>query len=117
MTSASLLHTVLFGTFIPPNAPGKKILFDERSKRIATMPVHRRKALSREAVIDVLQQHDGDWLTIGMVSAAVGVCDDTAAKVLNSLASEHIASKRFAKSAKPGGKNAVFKLVKKHGTK
>lgn len=112
-----MLTTILYGTFVPPDVPSRKIIFDERSTKVATAPVPKRKGMSLDAVIDALKRQPDEWMTIGMISAEAGCCDDTAQKILNKLASDQRILKRFADTGKRGGKNAVFKWKNKHGKK
>lgn len=111
------LQTILFGTFVPPDVAGRVIEFDERTTRIATMPVPKRHGSARNAVIKALKCKPHDWLTIGTVSAEACCCNDTAAKVLNNLASEELVLKRFSNTGMRGGKNAVFKWKNKNAKK
>ena len=112
-----MLTTILYGTFVPPDVPSRKIMFDERNTRIATMPVEKRHGSARTAVINFLKRQPSEWLTIAMVSAAAGCCDDTAAKILNKLSSEQQILKRYAGTGKRGWKNAVFKWKNKNAKK
>lgn len=114
---SDLLTTILFGTFVIPDVPSRKIIFDEKSTKVATAPVPKRKGISLDAVIDALKRQPDEWMTIGMISAEAGCCDDTAQKILNKLASDQRILKRFADTGKRGGKNAVFKWKNKHGKK
>jgi len=117
MIMPNKLMTILFGTFTPPETQGFKVSFDERSTKVATAPVPKRKGISLDAVIDALKRQPDEWMTIGMISAEAGCCDDTAQKILNKLASDQRILKRFADTGKRGGKNAVFKWKNKHGKK
>lgn len=103
------LQTILFGTFMPPDVAGRLIAFDERTTRVATMPVAKRRGTARAAVIKALQRHPHEWMSIYTVAAASVCCEETAQKILNRLASEQIVLKRFAGTGKRGGRNAVFK--------
>lgn len=111
------LQTILLGTFVPPDVPGRKIVFDDRSLWVATLPVKKRKEAARAVVIEVLQSKPGDWYSVAMVSAECRICTDTASKVLNQLASEHIVLKRRGSAGKRGGKMAIFKWVEKRAEK
>ena len=112
-----LLQTVLYGTFVPPDVPSRKIFFDERFIRVTELPVKKRKEAARANVIEVLQSKPGDWHSVSMVSAECRVGTDTASKVLNQLASEHIVLKRYGNAGKRGGKMAIFKWVEKRAKK
>ena len=112
-----LLQTVLYGTFVPPDVPSRKIFFDERFIRVTELPVKKRKEAARAIVIEVLQSKPGDWHSVAMVSDECRICTDTASKVLNQLASEHIVLKRRGSAGKRGGKMAIFKLVEKRAEK
>ena len=114
---SELLQNILYGTFISPDVPGRKISFDDIKRNISSMPVASRKVASKTAVTDVLKAESHEWLTIGSISALSGVCNDTSAKVLNQLASEHLVLKRFAKTSKQGPKTAVFKWINKDANK
>lgn len=111
------LQTILFGKFVPPDVAGRVIEFDERTTRIATMPVPKRHGSARNAVIKALKRKPHDWLTIGMVSAEVSCCADTASKLLNRLASEALVLKRFSNTGLRGGKNAIFKWKNQNAKK
>lgn len=104
-----MLQTILYGTFVLPDVAGRLIAFDERTTRIATMPVAKRRGTARAAVIKALQRNPHEWMSIGTVASASVCCDDTAQKILNKLASEQIMLKRFSDTGKRGGRNAVFK--------
>lgn len=110
------LQTILFGTFMPPDVPGRKISFDEVKKNFSCLPVAKRKADSRGAVIDAIKKA-GDWKTIREVSALSGACYDTSKKVLAKLAGEHIVSKRYRNVPKQGPKTAVYRWINKNAKK
>lgn len=114
---SNLLQTILFGTFLPPDVPSRRILFDERNTKVATAPVQKRKGIALDSVINALKRQPSQWLTIGEISAECGICDDTAQKVLNTLASEMKASKRFYLTGRRGGKCAMFKWINKNAKK
>lgn len=113
----SLLQTILFGAFLPPDVPSRKIVFDERSSRLTAARVVKPRGTARTSVVNALKRNPDEWMTIGMVSASAGCCDDTAQKILNRLASEQQILKRYAGTAKRGGKNAVFKWKNKNAKK
>ena len=114
---SDLLTTILFGTFVIPDVPSRKVLFDERTTKVATAPVQKRKGIAREAVMNALKRQPSEWLTIGEISAECRISDDTAKKVLNALASEMKASKRFYLTGRRGGKCAMFKWINKNAKK
>ena len=110
------LQTILFGTFMPPDVPGRKISFDDARKSVSSLPVANRKGASRAAVIEALEK-DGQWLTVSEVSVLSGICYDTSKKVLGKLASEHIVSKRHINAPKQGPKTSVYKWIKTNAKK
>ena len=114
---SDLLTTILFGTCEIPDVPSRKIVFDDRSLWVATLPVKKRKEAARAVVTEVLKSNPGDWYSVAMVSAECRICADTASKVLNQLASEHIVLKRRGSAGKRGGKMAIFKWVEKRAEK
>ena len=113
---SDLLQTILFGTFVPHDVPSRKIIFDSVVKRTKQMPAPRRNGPVRASVIEVLKRHPSDWLTVGIVAAESGCCDDTAIRVLNKLASDLVISKRFP-NGKRVEKHAIFKWMNKNAKK
>jgi len=113
---SDLLQTILFGTFLPPDVPGRKISFDDPKKTLWDLPVAKRKVASNDAVIEALQ-NSKEWLSVTAVSRLSGICYDTSKKVLNRLASDHTVSKRFVNSPKQGHKTAVFRWINKNAKK
>lgn len=111
-----MLQTVLFGTFVTPDVPGRKISFDDGKKNFSCLPVAKRKGASRDAVIAMMETVF-EWQTVSEVSAMSGVCYDTSKKVLSRLASEHVVSKRYVNLPRQGPKTAVYRLVNKNAKK
>lgn len=113
---SSLLQTILFGTFVPPDVPGRKIDFDAVKKPVPSLPVAKRKRSSRDSVIAIMEQFY-EWHTVREVSALSGACYDTSKKVLAKLAGEHIVSKRYRNVPKQGPKTAVYRWINKNAKK
>lgn len=112
-----MLQTILYGNFVPPDVPSRKIMMDDRAHRVAIMPVSKRRGAARSAVAAALKRQPSEWMSIAMVAADAGCCDDTAQKILNHMASEHKILKRYALTGKRGAKSAVFKWIVKHAKK
>ncbi len=114
---SNLLQTILFGTFLPPDVPGRQINFDQPKNRHIDIPVRLRGISTRDAVIQALKSDTSNWFAINDISEMAGVCRDTAMKVLNQLASEQLVIKRREKIAHRGHPTVIFKWMKKSGKK
>lgn len=112
---SQLLQTILFGTFTPPDVQSKIHRIGDDQKRITTsLPVKDRSVSTRTAVVTVLTANADVWLTMHDVAHDAGIHKDTAMKVLNQLASEHLVLKRRAKVFYRGNPSVMFKWMKRN---
>ena len=109
-----LLQTVLYGTYTPPQVPGRVVSFDDCKWKRNITPVRKKCSSSREMVTLVLKSDPDTWFTAQDVADITGLHRDTSTKVLNRLASEHLLAKRKAKLHPIGLATGLYKWMKKN---
>jgi len=100
----------------PSVGRGRVICFEKLHLAKVAAP-RKRDMPPREAVIEALKARCDDWHTVPDVAFMAGICRDTAIKVLNRLASEHLVAKRRAKCNGSGRPAIIFKWINKHAKK
>lgn len=112
-----MLQTILYGTFVPPDVPGRVVSFDDVKWKRTAKQIKKSSASTRELAISALMSDPITWFTVHDIADMTGMHRDTAFRVLNRLASELIVAKRKAKLNPIGMPSTLFKWINKDAKK
>lgn len=108
-----LLHTVLYGAYVPPSVPGRVVSFDDTKWKRIQRPGKKPSESALEDVLLILKAEPGTWFTAYDIADMTGLHKDYSMKLLNRLASQHVLAKRKAKLHPIGLPTGMFKWMNK----